>query len=106
MIIIRASDKRKLTLAPKTDEEAKVQELYILLCTVLGECPLYRDFGVSNDYLHMPVNAAKTAMTVAIVEAFRKFVPDVELVNVSFEKNLDKTMQGILSPILEVSDIE
>lgn len=106
MIIIRASEKRPLTLAPETDEEAKVQELWILLCTILGECPFYRDFGVSNDYLHMPVDAAKTAMTVAIIEAFRKFEPDVEIVNIWYETNLDKTMQGILNPVLEVSDIE
>jgi phage baseplate assembly protein W len=106
MIIIRGSDKRPLSLAPETETEAKVQEIWILLCTVLGECPLYRDFGVSNDYLHMPVDAAKTAMTVAIVEAFKKYAPDVELVSISFEKSLDKTMQGILNPVLEVSDIE
>ena len=89
MIIIRASEKRPLTLAPETEEEAKVQELWILLCTVLGECPFYRDFGVSNDYLHMPVDAAKTAMTVAIIEAFRKFEPDVEIVSITLNNGTE-----------------
>lgn len=105
MIIIRASDKHPLSLAPETETDAKVQELWILLCTVLGEVPLYRDFGISNDYLHMPVDMVETAMTMAITDAFEKFAPDVEIENIYFETSLDKTMQGILSPVLEVSDL-
>ena len=106
MIIIDTRQKRELTLAPKNETEARVQELYILICTVQGECPLYRDFGVSNDFLHMPVNAAETAMTVAITEALRRYMPDVTLENVRFERNETEAMQGILNPVLEVSDIE
>lgn len=104
MIIIRSTDKMTLSLAPKTEQEARAQELYILISTIQGECPLYRDFGVNNDYLHMPVDAAETAYTVAIIEALRKYAPDVELDNIRFEgRNL---MTGILNPVLEVSDIE
>ena len=72
MIIIDTSKKMELSLAPETETDAKVQELYILICTIQGECPLYRDFGVANDYLHMPINAAQTAFTLAITEALRK----------------------------------
>ena len=62
MIIIDTTKKMDLSLAPATETDAKVQELYILICTIQGECPLYRDFGVANDYLHMPINAAQTAV--------------------------------------------
>ena len=106
MIVIRASDKRTLTLAPKTETDAKVQELYILVNTILGECPLYRDFGVSNEYLHMPINAAQTAFTLAITEAMRKYFPDIRLENIRFETTTLGVMAGVLNPILEVSDIE
>jgi phage baseplate assembly protein W len=106
MIIIDTSQKRELTLAPETETDAKVQELYILICTIQGECPMYRDFGVSNDYLHMPVNAAETAMTLAITEALRRYMPDVELESIRFERNEMEAMQGILRPVLEVSDFE
>ena len=106
MIIIDTRQKRELTLAPKTELDAKVQELYILICTIQGECPLYRDFGVSNDYLHMPVNAAETALTLAITEALRRYMPGVTLDNIRFERDEVSAMKGILNPILEVSDIE
>lgn len=106
MIVIDTSQKRELTLAPETVTDAKVQELYILICTIKGECPLYRDFGLAGDYLHMPVNAAETAMTLAITEALRRYMPDVELISIRFERNSVEAIQGILNPVLEVSDFE
>lgn len=104
MIIIDTSVKRELTLAPKTETDAKVQELYILLCTIKGECPMYRDFGLQGDYLHMPVHMAQTAMTLAIMNALRKYMPDVEVVNISYKAK--DGIAGILNPVVEVSDIE
>ncbi len=106
MIIIDTSQKRELSLAPETETDAKVQELYILIMTFKGECPMYRDFGIAADYLHMPVNAAQTAMTLAITEALRKYMPDVELESIRFDRNEIGAMQGILNPIVEVSDFE
>lgn len=104
MIIIDTSRKMDLSLAPKTEEEAKVQQLYILIKTIQGECPLYRDFGVANDYLHMPVNAAQTAFTLAITEALRRYMPGIVLENVRFVAT--DGMRGILHPVLEVTDDE
>jgi phage baseplate assembly protein W len=104
MIIIDTTKKMDLSLAPATETDAKVQELYILICTIQGECPLYRDFGVANDYLHMPINAAQTAFTLAITEALRKYMPDVELNSIRFVAT--DGMRGFLNPILEVIDNE
>ena len=103
MIVIRANDKIDLSLAPETEAEARAQRLYILINTIKGECPLYRDFGIAGDYLHMPINAAETAMTLAIVEALRKYMPEVNVTNIRFEASDGR--RGILNPVLEVSDI-
>lgn len=102
MIIIDTSKKIDLSLAPETETDAKVQEIYILISTIKGECPLYRDFGISNDFLHMPINMAQTAFTLAITEALRKYMPDVRLNNIRFEAS--DGMKGLLNPILEVID--
>lgn len=104
MIIIDTSVKRELTLAPKTKADATAQELWILLSTIKGECPMYRGFGLNGEYLHQPVNMAQTAMTMAIIEALRKYMPDVEVVNISFKAQ--DGIAGILNPVVEVSDIE
>ena len=102
MIVIRPYEQPVLSLAPATEAEARAQELYILLNTILGECPMYRDFGISRDYIHMPVNAARTALTLAITEAIRKYFPDMRLVNVRFEKS--NVGEGFITPVLEVSE--
>lgn len=102
MIVIRPFEKTALSLAPASDAEARAQELYILINTMLGECPMYREFGINRDYIHMPVNAARTALTLAITEAIRKYFPDMRLVNVRFEKS--NMGEGFLTPVLEVSE--
>lgn len=104
MIVINTSDSFPLSLAPKTETDAKVQELYILINTILGECPLYRDFGISTEYMHMPVNAARTAFTMALTNAMEKYFPDMRLEGIRFEQS--KTMNGFITPVLEVRDIE
>lgn len=103
MIIIDTAKERKLTLAPATEQEAREQELYILISTIKGECPLYRDFGIASDYLHMPTNAAQTSFTMAVTEALKRYMPDVTLDSIRF--NFENGMQGIAHPILEVSDL-
>lgn len=102
MIVIRPFEETALSLAPASEAEARAQELYILLNTMLGECPMYREFGISRDYVHMPVNAAKTALTLAITEAIRKYFPDMRLVKVRFEKS--NVGEGFITPVLEVSE--
>lgn len=104
MIIIDTSKKFDLSLIPETEKDAKAQEIYILVRTIQGECPMYRNFGISNAYLHMPITAAQTAFTLAVTEAFRQFMPGMRLNNIRFVAS--DGVNGILNPVLEVIDDE
>ena len=105
MIVVKASDELDLSLAPKTHADEIIQRLYILLNTVKGECPMYRDFGMNSEYLHMPINVAQTAITMAVMDGMKKYVPEVKLVNLRFETDKQRSMEGIMNPVLEVTDV-
>jgi len=88
-----------------TDEnEQMVQDLYVLLNSTLNECPMYRDFGVDREYLHMPMNAAQPVITSAIVDALDRYMPDLDVSSVDY--SVDEDTAEILSAEIEVSEGE
>lgn len=88
-----------------TDEvEQRIQDLYILFSTVIGECPMYRDFGIDKTYIHMPINAAQPIYTSAIVDALDNFMPDLTVDSVRFDVNSDTS--EIMYAEIEVSEGE
>jgi hypothetical protein len=82
--VIPLDAEMELTLEPADSASATVQDLYCLLNTALYECPLYRDFGIDKNYLHMPVNVAKTMLTSAIADAIEAFMPELDVDDISF----------------------
>ena len=88
-----------------TDEnEQMVQDLYVLLNSTLNEIPMYRDFGVDREYLHMPMNAAQPVITSAIVDALDRYMPDLDVNSVDY--SVDEDTAEVLSAEIEVSDGE
>ena len=88
-----------------TDEnEQMVQDLYVLLNSTLNEIPMYRDFGVDREYLHMPMNAAQPVITSAIVDALDRYMPDLDVNSVDY--SVDEDTAEVLSAEIEVSEGE
>ena len=83
-----------LTLAPASDEEEMMQNLYCLLNTTIAEVPCYRNFGLDKKYIAAPMNQAKTLIVVAIADALREFFPNLRLekVDFSFDSNTPEAM--------------
>ena len=102
--VIPLDEDMELTLDPVDAQSATVQDLYILLNTGLNECPLYREFGINKDYLHMPVNVARTMLTSTISEALDQFMPELDIDNISF--SMDGEHPDRLKVVIEVSDDE
>ena len=93
-----------LKLGLKDEHEQMIQDLYVLLNTTVNECPMYRDFGLDRDFMHMPVNAAQPVMTSAIVDALDRFMPDLSVDSVEYD--IDGENAEILSAGIEVSEGE
>jgi phage baseplate assembly protein W len=79
----------KLSLMPQTKADAIVQQLYIIIQTVLGEAPMYRQFGTNHAFKDMPMIIAKSMYIGAISDAIEKFMPEATLVNVFFDNASD-----------------
>lgn len=90
-----------LSFAPPNRLQEIMQDIYILLNTVQGEVPYYREFGIDSSYLHKPIMTAKTMYAAAITEAVEKFVPGVSVQQVRFSN--ESASPSTLVPILEVN---
>lgn len=78
-----------------------LQNVAIILSTWEGTVPLYRDFGISSEYTHMPIPAAKALLRAEIKEKVERYEPRVSVIGVTFEE----TGNGLI-PTLEVEFLE
>lgn len=78
-----------------------LQNVAIILSTWEGTVPLYRGFGISSEYMHMPIPAAKALLRAEIKEKVERYEPRVSVIGVTFEE----TGNGLI-PTLEVEFLE
>jgi len=102
-IITNAETSIKINLAPASEAEEIIQNLKIILASPKFSVPLDRDFGLSTEITDKPINAAETLLVSEIYEAFEKYEPRAEIVNINFERDGD---YGRLIPKVEVTIID
>ena len=95
---------KQMTLAPVTEEDELLQNLYCMLNTTIGEVPCYREFGLDKSFLHAPTNISNTMMVSAIAEAMAEFFPELHLENVEF--TFDNDHPDAVGCTIEVNDDE
>ena len=93
-------DKRDKIVLNAEGDAAVLQNLAIILSTLQGEVPLYRDFGINRRSLDKPLPVARTMLVIDITEAVQKFEPRASIINITFQADADNP--GRLTPILEV----
>ena len=91
-----------LTLSPETPADETMQNLYVLLNTVIAEVPCYRNFGLDKSYMSAPMNLAKTMIVAAIADALREFFPTLHLERVDFD--FDGNVPDAMGCRIEVAD--
>lgn len=77
--------------------KSALQSVAIILRTWEGTVPLYRDFGISSAYIHMPILAAKALLRAEIKEKVERYEPRVTVTSITFQQTDD----GLI-PTLEV----
>lgn len=86
----------------ETDTVTSVlQNVAIILSTWEGTVPLYRDFGISAEYMHMPMPAARALLRAEIKEKVERFEPRVSVYGITFEENEKKLTITLEVEILE-----
>jgi len=78
-----------------------LQNVTIILSTWEGTVPLYRDFGITSEYMHKPIPAAKALLHAEIREKVERYEPRVSVVGITFKE----TGSGLI-PTLEVEVLE
>lgn len=78
-----------------------LQNVAIILSTWQGSVPMYRQFGLSRDFLDKPMPVAKPMLYAAVKEAIEEFEPRAEVVNIMFRE--DASAPGKLIPTVEVN---
>ena len=84
-----------------TDTVASVlQNIAVILATRKGDVPLYRDFGLSQEFVDKPIPAARVLLYAEVKEAVEQYEPRAEVIGVTFQE--DRSAPGRLIPTVEV----
>ncbi len=76
------------------------QEIRTVLATRKGSVPLDRDFGISWDYVDLPVTEAMPYMVAEIGQQLERYVPRIRVRDISFASN--EPVEGNLCPTVTV----
>lgn len=83
-----------------TGLEGLEQEIRTLLSTRKGSVPLDRDFGITWDYVDLPMPEAMPYMIAEIACQLEKYVPRIRVRDIRFLS--DDPLEGILQPTVTV----
>ena len=97
---VSASDAVKLQFNETDTVRSVLQNVALILATTKGTVKLYRDFGISREFLDLPMPAAKVRMISEIREAVDTWEPRATVTGVRFSEA--DAENGILVPIVEV----
>lgn len=79
-----------------------LQNVSIILSTWKGTVPMYREFGISSEYMHKPLPVAEVILRAQIREAIEKYEPRAMVESIGFTQQGD----GQLIPTVEVTILE
>lgn len=100
---VRATDLTAIRFNDADPVSSVLQNIAVLLSTVKGSEPQYRDFGLSATFLDKPMPVAKMMMIAEIREAIEKWEPRARYVSIDFAESI--TQPGTLWPTVEVEII-
>ena len=98
--VVSPMDYSRITLQETDTVQSILQNIAVILRTYTGTCPLYRDFGITADYLDRPIPVAKTMMIADIRDAINEWEPRAGVLGITFTE--DTNLPGRLIPTVEV----
>ena len=100
MIIIPDSND-SITLTPKNVVEEIMQNIKVIVTTVMGNVPFDRKFGIDGKFIDNPIKR-KSKLTICILESIQDFEPRAEVTNIEIIDDVESFGKGKLIPKLEV----
>ena len=96
---VSAADLGNIRLNESETVNAVLQNIALILATPKGSVPMYRDFGLSQEFLDKPIPVAKAMLVAEVREAIEIWEPRASVSDISFSQNalepgkLDPTVQ-------------
>lgn len=104
--IVRADSLGRIRLGVTDPVQSILQNVAVLLNVWKGECPMYRDFGLSPEILHRPVNVVKTMLRADIIAAVEKYEPRAIVTDVAFDVDAERPDRMNLVLTIKLEDEE
>ena len=87
---------------PKTRFEEIIQNVRIILTTVVGSVPLDRAFGLSVGFIDDPEPRGMMKLRIFTLESIQEYEPRVEVTEVDFVPDINSALDGRLYPKVKV----
>ena len=91
-MIMTVSSLNKLNLQPANLYEEVSQNVAMILMTLKGTVPYYRNFGISQSVIDQPILTARTKLSAEIVTAIKRYEPRAKVLDITFEGDLQGTL--------------
>ena len=88
----------KLKLNETDRVQSIIQGISVILRTIKGSVPMYREFGLDSSFIDRPILAARPLLIAVITEAIQEFEPEAAVKGIRFEENIENG----LKPVVEV----
>lgn len=83
---ISSDDEVIITLNEKDTVKSVIQNIKLILATRRFSVPLYRDFGLSMEFIDKPALIAKPLLIAEIQEAIEEYEPRATVLAIDFEE--------------------
>lgn len=101
---VAAENLTELKLNEPDTVASVLQNVAIILKTRQGTVPLYRGFGLPQEFIDRPIPVAKPMMYAEVKEAVEEYEPRARVVGMTFGE--DASVPGRLVPTVEVEIID
>ena len=75
----------EIDLAPANDHQAVIQNIAVILDTVQGSCPMFRDFGLPGSLYGRPQPVVENILVGYLYDQIEEFEPRAQFADITFE---------------------
>ena len=91
-------DTTRINWFPGTVIEEILQNVTVLLTTVVGSVPLDRELGINATFIDDPLPRGMMQATIFAIETLREYEPRVDVQEIDFAPNPEAALDGKLYP--------
>ena len=97
---------KNIDLSPKNEYQEVLQNVAIIIDTVMKSAPMLRGLGLPGELLKRPINVVENMLVAYIYDQIDEYEPRAIIGGVTFEMpDYSYPLQGILIPVVEIEGV-